>query len=762
MSDGLKLLSAAIAAGSAASLVEMGLDMFEAGEVEPVEFALRHRRTYRELPTAQTIREETGVTLPTVREPLQFYIDKVYDRSLFNEIRENFPGLREGVSRMDVEAMTASISAMNAATRRGNRRGKEALQIDEAMGLVFDRIDRTRGQGGITGVTTGMPRYDTITGGYQRGDLISIVARMGVGKCMDPETPVILANGAIRPIGTLLPGDTLMGPDSQPRTVLTTTAGRDPMYRITPAYGDSWVCNGAHILVCVMDSTIDRIHTKGSTYQYSVDDYLKLPSRVKDNLRLIRVSVDMPEVDVEVSPYYLGLWLGDGCVVNGRISTIDPEIKQAVYEEAALHGMTVTQCEYRQGFCPSYALVNGSNKDHLVIDFFRTCYVRGEKRVHPSYLRNSRANRLQVLAGIIDTDGHYMEKSSTYEVITKYPGLRDDIAYLARSVGLGVSLKQKTVDGKVYQRVYIRGDLHIVPCRLPRKQAPIRTKRSNALHSPFTVSSEGEGEYFGITLDKDHLYLLGDFTVTHNTYVALKQAVAAHDSGENVLFVTTEMSIEQIARRHISIAMGINPDVLKRNTLSTYTERRIRRFYRDRLGSERFNIFSVGMNSQVAAVEAFMQEFDPSVVFIDGVYLMKPSSTSVSKSSSRTEKVTAVFDELKGLTLDADRPLIVTTQLNRQAGKGGKEGSLETIGYSDAIGTHSSIVVAVKYGPTENPRDSREFDFLKGREGEDGKVAINFKFAPLDMSEIDMETLRAMNGGSPGSENGHNLDWMST
>lgn len=240
------------------------------------------------------------------------------------------------------------------------------------------------------------------------------------------------------------------------------------------------------------------------------------------------------------------------------------------------------------------------------------------------------------------------------------------------------------------------------------------------------------------------------------TYILLKQAQFAHDAGASVLFVTSEMSIEQIGRRHVSIAMGINPTHLRRNTVSTHTERRIRQFYREMIGADRFRIFSVGMNSQVSAIEAFMQEFEPDLIVVDGAYLLRP--TAAPKNLNRTERITAVFDELKALTLEADRPFVVSTQFSRQAGKGGTDGSLENIGYTDAIGTHSSIVTAIRPGPTVNPKHSRWMEFLKGREGEDGKVAINFKFAPLDMDEFTPEQREQNDAGVTSSTD---VNWMA-
>lgn len=240
---------------------------------------------------------------------------------------------------------------------------------------------------------------------------------------------------------------------------------------------------------------------------------------------------------------------------------------------------------------------------------------------------------------------------------------------------------------------------------------------------------------------------------TGKTYIALRQAQKAFEAGHNVLFVTTEMGAEQIARRSISLQLGIDPTQMKLNMLSTYTERRIRNLVTSMMTREGFNIFSVGMNSKVAAIEALIQEYSPDIVFIDGVYLLHPSAKGVLK---RIERVGEVFDELKGVNIASNIPFVTTTQLNRQAGKDGKDASLETIGFSDAIGTHSSIVVALKHGPSVNPRESRTFEFMKGREGEIGSVSCHFKFAPLNFDEYTL-TEEDRN-----TEEGPNVDWMDT
>lgn len=237
------------------------------------------------------------------------------------------------------------------------------------------------------------------------------------------------------------------------------------------------------------------------------------------------------------------------------------------------------------------------------------------------------------------------------------------------------------------------------------------------------------------------------------TYVMLRQAQNAHLAGAHVLFVTTEMSIEQMARRYAALVTGVNPTLLKNGTISTYMRERINAVYRDMIGGERFKVFSVGMNAKCDSIARLADEFAPDIIFIDGVYLLRPSE--MGRNANRTEKVHAVYDELRGMNLDIGCPFVLSTQFNRQAGRSGKEGSLETISFTDAVGTHSSQVIALKDGPTENVRDSRVFDFLKGREGEHGSVAINFKFAPLDMGEMSVAEREAEGEVTEGT-----VQWM--
>lgn len=234
------------------------------------------------------------------------------------------------------------------------------------------------------------------------------------------------------------------------------------------------------------------------------------------------------------------------------------------------------------------------------------------------------------------------------------------------------------------------------------------------------------------------------------TYLVLRQALHAWNAGYSVLIVTMEMTITQIVRRIVGMETGINPDFIKKGTLDEFGMRRMRGYVQQIAHADRLNIFAGSFSKKVSDIEILINELSPDIIFIDGAYLLRPDSGP--KGASRLERVAEVYDELKKLTITSERPVITTSQFSRQAGKRGKDGSLETISFSDAIAMHSSIVFSIKEGSPPNERSRRDIEVLKGREGESGEYQINYKFTPMDFSEVHEDQAAAESV---------NLDWMS-
>ena len=88
---------------------------------------------------------------------------------------------------------------------------------------------------------------------------VVIQSPTGSGKCLGIGTPVLRYDGTIVPVEAVMAGDLLMGPDSQPRRVLSTCRDSGQLFRIIPIRGEPWVCNDVHVLTLVETKSGDVI-----------------------------------------------------------------------------------------------------------------------------------------------------------------------------------------------------------------------------------------------------------------------------------------------------------------------------------------------------------------------------------------------------------------------------------------------------------------------------------------------------------------------
>lgn len=175
------------------------------------------------------------------------------------------------------------------------------------------------------------------------------------------------------------------------------------------------------------------------------------------------------------------------------------------------------------------------------------------------YKTSSIESRLQFLAGLIDSNGHL--KSNYYEITPKNPVLAEDIAYIARSLGLAAYVKKvnkscNTSKGEHY-KVSICGEISQIPVRLEHKKAYPRNQKKNALITGFSLLQLPEEDYYGFTLGEDPLFLLGDFTVAHNTTTMIAAII------ELLLYY----------KNCTAVVGGKNMPLLKRNVMDDFGKR---------------------------------------------------------------------------------------------------------------------------------------------------------------------------------------------
>ena len=373
----------------------------------------------------------------------------------------------------------------------------------------------------------------------------------GSGKCLGRATVVMLHDGSVKPVEEVEEGDLLMGPDSEPRRVLSVSNGIGPLFRIVPVKGDSWVCNDAHVLTLAGSN-----RHLGEVRDVALRDFLsemEHKPRIDSDWKLWRTGVRFEHREVPVEPYLVGLWLGDGTRGEAQITNCEPEIISFCQEAAGRYGheCVVRRDDRNNTFNIRFRMGErgqaGRHTPSVLRRFFQGCELSGIKVVPRDYLVNDDQTRLELLAGLLDTDGYYA--GGSYEWATVYPPLCEQILFLARSLGFAAYASDKVVGGTNYKRVCISGDLSRIPNRVARRKAPMRQQVKRVTVTGFSVEYIGKGEFFGFTLDGDGRFLLGDFTVTHNTST-IEEAVNYVPPRLSTMFVAFNKSIaDELTRR---------------------------------------------------------------------------------------------------------------------------------------------------------------------------------------------------------------------
>ncbi|MFW5847602.1 MAG: UvrD-helicase domain-containing protein [bacterium] len=374
-----------------------------------------------------------------------------------------------------------------------------------------------------------------------------VEARAGSGKCLGINTPILMYDGSIKMVQHIKIGDMLMGDDSTPRKVLNTNKDIGKLYKIIPQKGDSWVCNDVHILTLHNEKTKKIIDI-----QLNEIDVPKYPNGNNRYYRLQRTSVEYNKQPLNIDPYLLGVWIGDGTKRNGdtRFSINNNDLELIDYlMNCNYHNITPKKTLTERGYTSiSLTTQNFSNSKNLLKDEFRKCInPDGTISIPKEYLINNKENRLNLLAGLIDTDGHV--NKNRIEIITKWDNLKNDILYLCRSLGFAAYasskkgiIKKLNFEGN-YWRISISGNLNIIPNKLKRKKCTERKQIKSVLRTGFKTEYIGDGNYYGFTLDGNGRFLLGDFTITHNTTTAVK-AVGLLPETSNITFLAFNKHIQ--------------------------------------------------------------------------------------------------------------------------------------------------------------------------------------------------------------------------
>lgn len=331
-------------------------------------------------------------------------------------------------------------------------------------------------------------------------------------KCHARDTTILMADGCAKPVQCIAPGDRVMGDDGSVRHVMSITSGRDQLVeigarqqcgRMLPAFK----CNLAHVLSLTV-AGYPRV--VGSAVQFIV----ALQCAVTDTTATMRVvqrtcrTVDEARAlaactDQRVLRRALGIASDDTLSPSLLLLTRDRVVDIAVRDVLALPDAIAARLELHFAGALEFASAIKSTQDAYEYGralVLRSCK-RGRHRRLPDELKRGRvATRAQLLAGAIDAAARFERLPMPNSAIA------DDIAFVARSLGLRASRADSAVD-------IWGGNVSQLPLRTRVAAAPKRARER------LQVRLCGRGEFFGFEVDGNHRYVLAEsFLVTHNSH----------------------------------------------------------------------------------------------------------------------------------------------------------------------------------------------------------------------------------------------------
>jgi hypothetical protein len=303
-----------------------------------------------------------------------------------------------------------------------------------------------------------------------------------------------------------------------------------------------------------------------------VNKYMTLRESIKKLLVGFKSDgIHWPKKDVPLDPYLMGVYIGDGIndgmsfAINARS---DPEILEYILQWAEDHncevvhddiyrfrvrrrenknnkqlaighGATAETCKGCQiqpsGFCDRPIVLY--NNEHTMVrknplrEILENYEMVGDKKKIPQeYIVNDRLTRLQLLAGIIDTDGHLNKTNDgkRVQIISSNHNLANQIVLLSRSLGFVTTIRSVSKKGMCFKKggekkdyndhynINISGNISEIPTRVARKKCSNSAPNREMLRTSIEVHEVGVGKYYGWSIDGNKRFLMADMTCNRN------------------------------------------------------------------------------------------------------------------------------------------------------------------------------------------------------------------------------------------------------
>ena len=399
------------------------------------------------------------------------------------------------------------------------RSAEDYLPLRDLMDGALTEIEAIANRGGqMVGVPTGFADLDALTNGLHPGQLIIVAARPAIGKALALDTPIPTPTGWTT-MGEIQPGDEVLDDQGRPTRVVAVseTWSDRPCYRVTFSDGSSIVADEEH--EWLTETRASRKSAQAAAVGYNryrnqrtfaevrttreIAHTLRCPTKdARLNHSIVNTRpLDLPDADLPIAPYVLGVWLGDGTSAAAHFTSADPEIPMFIEAEGldvphlgnlryglrlrGTHEIPDRECEVCGAFfrpkaptvrtcgrtcggklpkdrgraadaaCPDCGgrttgvlRCRACERSHGSFQaLLRSLGVLDNKHIPSAYLRGSEVQRRALLAGLLDTDGTVTSQGNV-QLTTTSRRLARNAYELIVSLGYRCSISTKRVNGR--------------------------------------------------------------------------------------------------------------------------------------------------------------------------------------------------------------------------------------------------------------------------------------------------------------------------
>lgn len=346
-------------------------------------------------------------------------------------------------------------------------------------------------------------------------------------------------------MGDIQIGDYVFDRRGKPTRVLGVyPQGKLDAYKITFHDGSKTICSKDHLWTFSTQKCV----TNGNKTMFTLTlgEIMKELEKFSDRKTIheragkfrfpINGCVEFESIETKIDPYLLGLLLGDGCFTEkvNRVTFTNDEIYLHDYMDsiAGKYGLIYKFSPHNGEHCARGSfIIDKKNqlsqtnliKNYLLYYNLYGCYSHN-KFIPNDYKYNSKDVRLNILAGLLNTDGSVNNNRPSISFCSTSRQLVDDVAEVARSLGMFVNT-DKAVDTREKNKhdcfeccIRVNDELYPLLSSKHKSRLKMDTTKTKEWKMIKSIEYVGKEECQCIMVDnEEHLYLTDDFIVTHNT-----------------------------------------------------------------------------------------------------------------------------------------------------------------------------------------------------------------------------------------------------